>query len=179
LLIFHSGLVGGDIVLQLLQRGESPESIRIVDFAPVNRRDMLKTAAGCDFVKADISSRASVEAAFSKPWPESVADKPLTVHHTAAAVRPQERNPLLYHRISGVNRDGAVNVLEAARSAGADVFIATSSASVGIVPPRFWVWPWESSPPNYAQVVNEKDFDAPQRAHELFFANCRIVLTPR
>lgn len=166
--------MGGDIVLQLLQRGQSPESIRIVDFVPLNRRDMIQTAAGCDFVKADISSRSSVDAAFSKPWPKSVAQKPLTVLHTAAAVRPQERSPLLYHRISGVNRDGAVNVLEAARAAGADIFVATSSASVSLVPPRFWIWPWESTPPKYFQVIDEKDFDAPLRPHHLFFSNCKF-----
>ncbi|EAQ92782.1 hypothetical protein CHGG_01017 [Chaetomium globosum CBS 148.51] len=166
-----SGLVGGDIVLQLLQRGESPESIRVVDFVPLNRRDMVKTAAGCDFVKADITSRSSVEAAFSKPWPKSVAKLPLTVFHTAAAVRPQERNPLFYHRISSVNRDGAVNVLETARDAGADILIATSSASVSIVPPSFWIWPWQSNPKRYYQIANEKDFDAPLRAHDLFFSN--------
>ncbi|KAL2146862.1 hypothetical protein VTI28DRAFT_1965 [Corynascus sepedonium] len=166
-----SGLVGGDIVLQLLQRGESPESIRVVDFAPINRRDMLEAAAGCDFVKTDIASRASVEAAFSKPWPESVAKLPLTVFHTAAVVRPQERSLLLYHRISRVNRDGAVNVLETARAAGADIFVATSSASVSIVPPNFWIWPWQSSPTKYCQIANEKDFDAPLRPHHLFFSN--------
>ena len=165
--------MGGDIVLQLLQRGESPESIRVVDFVPLSRRDMLAAAAGCDVIKADISSRASVDAAFSRPWPASVTNRPLTVFHTAAAVRPQERSELLYHRISAVNRDGAVNVLEAARAAGADVFIATSSASVSIVPPKFWIWPWQSSPPNYFQVASEKDFDAPLRPHNQFFANCK------
>ncbi|SPQ18653.1 d657bd50-5801-4958-8e8f-dbf8fbb3b942 [Thermothielavioides terrestris] len=166
-----SGLVGGDIVLQLLQRGEAPESIRIVDFVPLNRRDMLEAAAGCDFVKADISSRASVEAAFFRPWPASVAKQPLTVFHTAAIVRPQERSLLLYHRLSPVNRDGARNVLEVAKAAGADVFIATSSASVSILPPKFWIWPWQSTPENYVQVASEKDFDAPLRPRHLFFSN--------
>ncbi|KAL1839146.1 hypothetical protein VTJ49DRAFT_1842 [Mycothermus thermophilus] len=165
-----SGLVGGDIVLQLLQRGQPAKSIRIVDFAPVTRRDMLDKAAGCEYVKADISSRASVEAAFSKPWPKSVADKPLTVFHTAALVRPQERNPLFYHRVSPVNRDGAINVLEVARAAGADVFVATSSASVGVVPSPLWTWPWQSEPKLYAQIITEKDFDAPLRPHHQFFS---------
>ncbi|KAK3902880.1 sterol-4-alpha-carboxylate 3-dehydrogenase, decarboxylating [Staphylotrichum tortipilum] len=167
-----SGLVGGDIVLQLLQRGEDPASIRIVDFTPLGgRRDLAEQAAWCDFVAADIASRASVDAAFSKPWPASAAGKPLTVFHTAAAVRPQERSELLYHRISAVNRDGAANVLAAARAAGADVLVATSSASVGIVAPRFWIWPWESSPENYFQVATEKDFEEPLRPHNRFFAN--------
>ncbi|KAK3310611.1 uncharacterized protein B0T15DRAFT_43758 [Chaetomium strumarium] len=166
-----SGLVGGDIVLQLLQRGESPESIRVVDFVPLNRRDMLDAAAGCDFVKADITSRSSVEAAFARPWPESVAGRPLTVFHTAAIVRPQERSPLIYHRISRVNRDGAINVLEAAKAAGADIFIATSSASCSIIPPGWWVWPWQSTPENYFQIATEKDFYAPLRPHNRFFSN--------
>ncbi|KAK4128858.1 NAD(P)-binding protein [Parathielavia appendiculata] len=166
-----SGLVGGDIVLQLLQRGESPECIRVVDFVPLNRRDMIGKVAGCDFVKADISSRSSVDAAFSKPWPESVVKKPLTVFHTAAAVRPQERSLLIYHRISAVNRDGAVNVLKASRAAGADIFIATSSASVSIVPPKFWIWPWQRTPVNYLQIANERDFDASLRPHDRFFSN--------
>ncbi|KAL2270173.1 hypothetical protein VTJ83DRAFT_2357 [Remersonia thermophila] len=165
-----SGLVGGDIVLQLLQRGQPAESIRIVDFAPVKRRDMVDKVAGCDYVKADISSRASVEAAFSKPWPRSVADKPLTVFHTAALIRPHERNPLFYHRVSHVNRDGAVNVLEVARAAGADVFVATSSASVGMLPSPLWTWPWRSEPRLYAQLLTEKDFDAPLRPHHEFFS---------
>lgn len=171
--------MGGDIVLQLLQRGQSPENVRIVDVVPLNRRDMLEKAAGCDFVMADITSRASVDAALSKPWPQSVAKHPLTVFHTAAAVRPQERSPLIYHRISGVNRDGAINVMEAARAAGADIFVATSSASVGVVPPKLWVWPWQSIPENFFQVVDEKDFDSPLRPHHLFFSNCRSCPPPR
>ncbi|KAJ4296057.1 hypothetical protein N0V88_004759 [Collariella sp. IMI 366227] len=166
-----SGLVGGDIVLQLLQRGESPESIRIVDFAPVNRRDMMKQTVGCDFVKADIASRSSVNAAFAKPWPKSAANKPMTVFHTAAMIRPQERHEIFYHRLRHVNLDGAVNVMEASREAGADIFIATSSGSVGIVPAKFWIWPWKSTPKNYFQVVTEKDFDAPLRPHNQFFSN--------
>jgi hypothetical protein len=63
--------------------------------------------------------------------------------------------------------------MEAARAAGADIFIATSSASVGIVPPNFWIWPWQSAPDRYLQVVTENDFDAPLRAPHLFFSNCR------
>lgn len=172
--------MGGDIVLQLLQRGQAPESIRIVDFSPVTRRDMLDKAAGCDYVKADISSRTSVEAAFSKPWPASVANKPLTVFHTAALVRPHERNAMFYHRVSHVNRDGAINVMEVSRAHGADVFVATSSASVAVVPPRMFVWPWESSPPKYAQVIDEKDFDRPLGPLTRYFSTCEFShITPK
>lgn len=159
-------------MLQLLQRGQPAESIRIADFQPLNRRDMLVEAARCDFVKADMTSSASVEAAFSKPWPASVAKQPLTVFHTAALINPATRNEIFYERLRRVNVVGTANVLGAARAAGADIFVATSSASVGFVPAKLWVWPWQSVPDNYLQYVTEVDFDAPIRPHNLFFANC-------
>ncbi|KAK3394656.1 hypothetical protein B0H63DRAFT_517761 [Podospora didyma] len=109
------GLVGGVIVLQLRQRGQSPDSIRILDFQQLNRRDMVSTAAGCDFVKTDITSAAS--------------------------------------------------------AAGANVFIATSSSSVSVVPANYWIWPWQTESKNYVQIINELDFDAPIRANDLFFSN--------
>ncbi|KAK3329704.1 hypothetical protein B0H66DRAFT_35167 [Apodospora peruviana] len=170
-----SGLVGGDIVLQLLQRGQSPQSIRIVDFQPLTKEKMLLGGAGaCDLVKADISSSASVEAAFAKPWPESESKKPLTVFHTAAMIRPAERKWVLYDRIRKVNVVGTANVLAAARKvgAGADtIFIATSSSSVALRPVKFWGWPWRSTPKDYVQIFTESDFDAPIRPHGEFFAN--------
>ena len=166
------GLVGGDIVLQLLQRGQSPEGIRIIDFSAVTRPDMVQKVIGCDFVQTNITSPSSVEAAFSKPWPKSVANLPLTVYHTAAVIRPQERALVFYERVSAVNRDGAINVLNAAKAAGADVFVATSSASVSIRPPDFCIWPWQKHPGNWFQICDEKDFDAPIRSHGEFFANC-------
>ncbi|KAK0729117.1 dehydrogenase-like protein [Apiosordaria backusii] len=172
IIVGGSGLVGGDIVLQLLERGQSPSSIRIADFAPVSRDDMLPKTSACDFVKTDITSIPSVEAAFSKPWPSSVSHLPLTVFHTAALIRPQERNPLLYQRVSRVNRDGAIIVLNTAKKHGCDIFIATSSGSVSITPPQFFpFWPWQSSPKGYFQICDERDFDLPIRPHEKFFAN--------
>jgi len=170
------GLVGGDIVLALLARGQPAESIRIVDFAPPQRPDMAAT--GCDYVKADISDRSSVEAAFAKPWPTSVATLPLTVFHTAAVIRPQERSILFYERCSRVNRDGAKNVMEVAQQAGADIFVATSSASVALVPPKFWVWPWEKGPKDYFQVIDERDWGKPLREHGRFFGNCKTLSYP-
>ncbi|KAK5658792.1 hypothetical protein OQA88_1604 [Cercophora sp. LCS_1] len=166
-----AGMVGGDIVLQLLLRGQSPESIRIVDFQLLNRRDMLEKAAPCDFVKADMTSLASVEAAFSKEWPASVAKKPLTVYHTAAMIQPGDRSERLYERIRRVNVDGTANVMRAAKGAGADIFVATSSASVSYIPADVWVWPWQSIPGNYFHVASEADFFKPIRPHNRFFAN--------
>lgn len=159
--------------MQLLQRGHSPESIRIVDFRPPPPRPgMPRVASGhCDFVKADITSPAAVKQAFSKPWPSSVAGLPLTVFHTAATIRFHERSPLVYDRCRRVNVDGTANVIHAAREAGADILIATSSASVAITPVRFWIWPWQSEPVDYVQVYGESDFDAPIRPHGRFFGN--------
>lgn len=167
-------MVGGDIVLQLLQRGQSPETIRIVDFQSLTRRDMLEKAATCDYVKADMTSPASVEAAFAKPWPASAAKKPLTVFHTAAMINPSDRSERLYWRIRRVNVDGTVNVIEAAKNAGADIFVATSSASISFLPAELWVWPWQSIPKNYVHIASEADFDAPIRPHHLFFSNCKF-----
>lgn len=127
--------------------------------------------AVCDFVKADITSSASVEEAFAKPWHSSVAGLPLTVFHTAATIRPHERSPSLYDRCHRVNVGGTANVIEASRRAGASILIATSSASVAMTPVRFWIWPWESEPTDYVQRYDESDFDAPLRPHGKFFGN--------
>ncbi|KAK1829845.1 sterol-4-alpha-carboxylate 3-dehydrogenase, decarboxylating [Podospora conica] len=166
-----AGMVGGDIVLQLLQRGQSPESIRIIDFQPVSRQDVKEKAKGSTFVKADMTSPASVEAAFSTPWPASVAKKPLTVFHTAAMIDPAARSERLYGRIRRVNVDGTANVLGAAKAAGADIFVATSSASASFIPADLWIWPWQSMPGKWYHSATEADFDSPLRPHDQFFSN--------
>lgn len=167
-----SGLVGGDIVLKLLSRGQSPASIRILDFSEPSRSDMLHgEVAAVDYVKTDITDPASVEAALAKPWPSEVARLPLTVFHTVATIRPGERSLLLWERTSRVNIDGTRNVLAAARAAGADIFVATSSASVSLRPARFLIPPWRSQPRGYFQVCDERDFDRPLRPHGEFFSN--------
>lgn len=167
-----SGLVGGDIVLNLLSRGQSPSSIRILDFNRPSRSDMTHgEVATVDYVETDITDPASVEAAFAKPWPSDVARLPLTVFHTVAAIRPGERSLLLWERTSRVNVDGTRNVLGAAREAGADIFVATSSASVALRPARLLVPPWRSLPHGYFQICDERDFDRPLRPHGEFFSN--------
>ena len=158
--------------MQLLQRGQSPASIRIVDFRAPSRAQMLRgDAAKIEFVQADITSTASVDAAFSKPWPSSVASLPLTVFHTAAAIRPWERSAVFWDNSYRVNVAGTANVVAAAKSAGADIFVATSSGSVAVVPVSFWVWPWRSAPIDYALFFDESDFDRPLRPASRFFAN--------
>ncbi|KAK4174198.1 hypothetical protein QBC36DRAFT_243879 [Triangularia setosa] len=179
-----SGLVGGYIVLQLLERGQPPESIRIVEFRPLNRADMLNgPASTVDFVKADISSAESTNKAFEKPWPSAVKHLPLTVCHTAAIIVPSDRSKLVYGLCESVNVRGTQNVLNAARKAGADVLVSTSSGGVSIRPIELWISPLrllrsakENIPKmkNYLQVMDEKDFFEPPRKHEEYFANYAV-----
>ncbi|KAK7757438.1 hypothetical protein SLS62_000453 [Diatrype stigma] len=167
-----SGLVGGFIVLQLLARGNPPESIRVVDFRRSERNDMRDgPASEVGFVKTDITSLASVKAAFSIPWPSSVAHLPLTVFHTAAVILASEGSKYQYGFPEAVNVRGTKNVLEAAREAGADIFSSTSSGSISIRPVVPWVAPWAKSPKNFWQILDEKDFLQPLRARDCFFGN--------
>ncbi|KAI1437985.1 3-beta hydroxysteroid dehydrogenase/isomerase [Xylaria sp. CBS 124048] len=167
-----SGGVGGQIVLHLLARGESPESIRILDFKKVERGDMKAGAAArVDFVQADITSPSGTQAAFEKPWPASVAKLPLTVFHTAAMIVASERLMGTYERVRRVNVDGTQNVMKAAKAAGATIFIATSSASVAHQPADLWSGPFRSWPKNFFQLIDESDFDKPLRPHARFIGN--------
>lgn len=167
-----NGLVGGFIVLQLLARGQPPESIRILDIREAERSDMLTgPATEVDFVRTDITSRASIKAALSKPWRPSVASLPLTVFHTAAVIIPSDRSQLLYGFPEAVNVRGTRNVLELAKEAGADIFSSTSSGSIAVRPVKPWVAPWARSPRNFWQVLDERDFSRPLRPHGEFFGN--------
>lgn len=166
------GLVGGFIVLQLLARGQSPRSIRIVDIRRAERNDMQSgPAADVDFIQTDITSPASVEAAFARPWHPSVAGLPLTVFHTAAVIIPSDRSKLVYGFPEAVNVHGTRNVLAAARKFGADIFSSTSSGSIAIRPVDPFVSPFATAPTNFWQVLDEKDFYEPLRPHEEFFGN--------
>jgi nucleoside-diphosphate-sugar epimerase len=162
-------------VLHLLQRGESPESIRIVDFVPPKRADM-KTgqAAKVNYVQADITSEESIRAAFDRPWPRSVERLPLSVMHTAAIINFTDRARTLLHKVNAVNLTGTANVLSAAKRAGADIFVATSSASVALKPVSYWIWPWQRNPKNFFQIVGAVDARAPLRDHREYFGNYAV-----
>lgn len=167
-----SGGVGGQIILHLLMRGEPPESIRIVDFRKVERADMKSGAAAkVDFAQADITSPSATQAAFDKPWAPSVAKLPLTVFHTAALISPGERTMGTWERIKRVNVDGTQHVMDAAKAAGATIFIATSSGSVAHRPASYWGNPFRRWPKNYYQFIDESDFDRPLPPHSQFFGN--------
>ncbi|PFH56856.1 hypothetical protein XA68_15851 [Ophiocordyceps unilateralis] len=132
LIVGGSGLVGGQIAACLQATGVPPQAIRIVDLLPPAQAE-LASSAGTEvaWFKADITSQQSVDAAFSEPWPATVLGLPLTVFHTAAVIRPFERDPVFYPRCARVNVLGSAHVLAAARRAGAGVLIFTSSCNAG------------------------------------------------
>ncbi|KAI3325706.1 NAD(P)-binding protein [Xylariaceae sp. AK1471] len=167
-----SGLVGGYIVLQLLARGTPPTHIRILDIRRTERSDMQsRQALAVDFAQTDITSRASVDVAFARPWPASAAQLPLTVFHTAAVILASDRSAHSYAFPESVNVKGTANVLAAAKAAGASVFSATSSASIAIRPVRTWVAPWATQPRDFFQVLDTQDFELPLRRREGYFGN--------
>ncbi|KAI0292926.1 hypothetical protein BC826DRAFT_1017565 [Russula brevipes] len=125
-----AGFLGGWIVRHLLERGEHPKQIRVLDVRAPTRPDLITgLAKHVDFHLGDISDRAQVQAAFSAPWPSPPADtsregsspasaQEITVFHTAANIRFYERDPRLLHLSDKVNVEGTRNVLDAARAAG-------------------------------------------------------------
>jgi nucleoside-diphosphate-sugar epimerase len=170
-----SGLVGGSIVLQLLARGHSPESIRIVDLRKARRHDLL-TAPGSlvPFVKADVTSDESIKRAFNVAWPSAVSGLPLTVFHTAAIIIAEERAKVLQSRSSLVNHVGTAHVLSAAQAAGADVFISTSTGAIAIRPLSVWFAPWKKWPSGYFQVYPNPDEDETIRPRNEYAGNYAV-----
>ncbi|KAI0694963.1 hypothetical protein BC835DRAFT_988614 [Cytidiella melzeri] len=177
-----AGFLGGWIVLHLLQRGENPRRIRVLDIRSPVREDLQADKVGeVDFVQVNIADRQKVEEAFRKPWPdddddddvaESSAKPELTVFHTAATIRFFERHPDLLYLSEDVNVHGTQNVLDAARLVGARSFVYTSSGSVGVRRTRFWLFPWEKEPDFYTQVINDET-SSPSR-QDLFFSNYAV-----
>ncbi|RAK95105.1 putative 3-beta hydroxysteroid dehydrogenase/isomerase family protein [Aspergillus ibericus CBS 121593] len=165
-----SGLVGSWMARHLLMRGEDPSAIRILDLA-VPPRDLLDQ--GVTFVQTNITDEQATIDAFVQPWPETVAHHPLTVFHNAAVIRPGERHQAFLPLCRNVNVTGTVHVLHAAKQSGASCFISTSSGSICIHSPSFWVAPWHKTPKNFVQVVTETS-PLPQ-AHADFFSNYAVT----
>ncbi|KAI0904451.1 hypothetical protein F4824DRAFT_52415 [Ustulina deusta] len=167
-----SGLVGGYIVLQLLAQGTPPTHIRILDIRRTERSDMQSgPAMSVDFAQTDITSRASVDSAFARPWPKSAAELPLSVFHTAAVILASDRSVHSYAFPESVNVTGTANLIAAAKAAGASVFSATSSASISIRPVGTWGAPWAKQPRDFFQVLDTRDFSLPLREHSAYFGN--------
>jgi nucleoside-diphosphate-sugar epimerase len=167
--------LGGWIIVQLLQRGEDPRRIRILDIKPPTRRDLLTgLAARVAFLQVDISNAKAVDDAFQAPWPDcdlsSVSAPEISVFHTAANIRFYERHLALLPRSSRINHEGTQNVINAARSIGVTAFIYSSSGSISVRRSRFWLWPWEKQPKYFVQVINEDDSLIPKH-HDHFFSN--------
>jgi nucleoside-diphosphate-sugar epimerase len=167
-----SGLVGGSIMLHLLARGQPPNSIRNIDFRKPIREDLLHgQATEVEFVQADITSVDSICAAFDKPWDRGVAKLPLTVFHNAAVIRAGDRAQIMYSLVSSVNVLGCANTMAAAKRAGTDVFIATSSGSIAVRPLDVWIPPWRKYPRKFVQVYPDPDKDQNNRPHGQYFGN--------
>jgi nucleoside-diphosphate-sugar epimerase len=171
-----SGLVGGAIVLQLLARGQKSDTVRILDFLPPVRADLLHgDAAKVECVQCDITSKESVRNAFAQPWALREMQKwPITVFHTAAVIIPGDRVRVLQSRVSSVNTVGTAHVLAAAHEAGADVFIATSSGSIAIRPCDYWIPPWRRLPNNFVQLYPDPGKDRNLRARNEYCGNYAI-----
>lgn len=168
----YPGLVGGWIVKQLLERGESPSAIRILDLRPPVRSDIL--AAHVDYVKTDITNPASVDAAFAKSWPGHITHRPLTIFHTAAMIGFAERAKDLMLPYYRINVLGTENVLTAAKEAGASCFISTSSGSAGMIAPTFFIKPWQPWPSHYVQVLGDATLPHHQ-GHDDFLMNYSVT----
>ena len=169
----QGGFLGGWIVSLLLERGEDPARIRVLDLHPSSRKDFATgPASKAAFFKVDISDGKAVQAAFKAPWPGNQAPQPeLTVFQTAASIRFYERHPDQVQKSARVNVQGTQNVVDAARAVGASVMVYTSSGSVSVRRSRFWLWPWEREPPFFVQVINDVDGAIFPRWHHHFFSN--------
>ena len=176
------GLVGGTIVSQLLQRGQGPEEIRIVDIRrPVNAGSTNSRSPitgvpisnpQVSIEQADVTSLDAVERAFSAPWCEAAHGLPLTVFHTAAVIVPADTSQRNLRYLSKVNVDGVRNVLMASKKAGASVFVYTSSASINLKRAGWWmIPPWRKWPADFWQVLDESDFDKPLKPGAEYYAN--------
>ncbi|KAI6131025.1 3-beta hydroxysteroid dehydrogenase/isomerase family-domain-containing protein [Pisolithus croceorrhizus] len=167
-----AGFLGGWIVLQLLQRGEDPKKIRVLDVRLPTRAD-LRTGKvqQVTFLRVDITDAKALSDAFQAPWPEEGADgEEITVFHSAANIRFYERLPALFFRSTAINYEGTKNVIASSKEIGAGILIYTSSGSVAVRRTRFWLWPWENGPQFFVQVLNDDDNLIPKR-REHFFSN--------
>ncbi|THU93314.1 NAD-binding protein [Dendrothele bispora CBS 962.96] len=174
-----SGFLGGWIIQQLLERGESPENIRNIDIRPSNRRDFASgPASKVAFFSVDLTSVEQVKAAFSAPWPKlgnNQSEPEITVFHTAAIIRFYERHPSLVPLSAKVNIDGTQNVIDASLAVGASVLVSTSSTSVVEFASRLLLWPWEKESKHFVSVVRD-DSPLPKRVEEFISVYCYTKL---
>lgn len=134
-------------------------------------------ASEVEFLQTDLRSAEATTGAFAKPWPPELCHLPLTVFHTAAVIVPSDRHKLESRGFcESVNVGGTRNVVDAARAAGADVLISTTSGSISIRPVQLWVAPHKLLWPSVwsrdvVQVLDTADFWKPLRARAEYYAN--------
>jgi nucleoside-diphosphate-sugar epimerase len=130
------------------------------------------------FIQTDVTDAAAVDANFRASWPDTdgsgLSAPEITVFHLAANIRFYERHASLLNASERVNVEGTKNVVNAARSVGASILIYTSSGSVAVRNSTFFLWPWESEPRHFVQVINDDDNAIPKR-HEDFFSNYAVT----
>jgi nucleoside-diphosphate-sugar epimerase len=79
----QAGFLGGWIVRHLLERGEHPKQIRVLDIRAPTRTDLTTgLAQDVDFHLVDISNREQVQQAFSAPWPLASASTVTASSHS-------------------------------------------------------------------------------------------------
>ncbi|THU95035.1 NAD-P-binding protein, partial [Dendrothele bispora CBS 962.96] len=168
-----AGFLGGWIVLQLIQRGENPKNIRVLDIRLPSRMDLkIGDAKDVDFRQVDVSDALAAQEAFEAPWPSGSSPNFLiTVFHTAANIRFYERIFRFVPRSSRVNVDGTQNIINSSRSIGVSTLIYTSSGSIGIFSSRYLLWPWESEPAHFVHFINDSDDTQLPERYEDFFSN--------
>lgn len=150
------------MIVDLHKAGAPAEAIRVLDLRKPQDEDLPKELAGqISFEQADMTSDVSIRKAYNAAWPSSVAKFPLTVFHVASVIRPYERLERFYHRLSKPNIEGAALSMEAARDAGAGLFIYTSSAHVNSRKVRWHEGIFSGQVPNFFQVYDGKDFNKP------------------
>lgn len=172
------GFLGTWIARQLLERGEDHKRVRLLDLNPPHNyaiKDAL--LGGVQFIKIDVADPVSLKAGFNAPWDDrhlirdGEPEPEITVFHTAANIRFYERHTMFLDRSTRVNVAGTQNVIDAARSVGATVLIYTSSGSVGVRDTRLLLWPWESEPKHFVQLIDGDDERCIPKRHEDFFSN--------
>jgi len=174
------GFLGGWVVTKLLERGENPHHIRILNTSPPVRNYVVKDSlsTGVQFIKVDMTDAAALQAAFKAPWPKSTSstddtEPEITVFHTAAKMLFYERHLEFLYRSAKVNVRGTQNVVDAARAVGATILVYTSSGGVGVHRTRLFLWPWETEPERFVQIINETT-PLPKR-HEEFPSNYSVT----
>lgn len=167
-----SGLVGGTIILQLLARGQSPKSIRNIDYRGPIREDLLEgLATEVEWVQADISNKDSINTAFMKEWDDDVAHLPITVFHTASLINAYSRKKIFMHKLTPVNIQGTENVIEICKTLGVDILIYTSSGGVGVRPLlNHWLLPWKKHHDRLVQPLPEPGLESDVRDSDEYFS---------